>query len=97
MTTHETPSVLRGATALGRFSRLPGSSFTLDHLMPAERRRLISTTHDMLTSAIDVDEMTETYGVAQFGRQGWDEAPAVIRNDVSERMRAVAATILGTP
>lgn len=97
MSAPETPAVLRGATALGKRSRLSGSSFTLDHLLPAERRRLVGTAHDVLVDAVDVEEMAQAYGVAQFGRQGWDDAPAVIRNDIRERMRAVAATILGTP
>ena len=91
----ETPAVLRGATALGKRQRLAGSSFSLDHLMPGERRWWISGARDVLSDGLDVDEMTQAYGVAQFGQQGWDEAPAIIRNDVRERISAVVAMILG--
>lgn len=97
MSRRETPAVVRGATALGKRHRLAGTSFSLDHLIPGERIWWIGSAHDTLVAAIDIDEMTEAYGVAQFGRQGWDEAPAIIRNDVRERMGAVAAMILGEP
>lgn len=48
-----------------------------------------------LVAVLDLEEMAEAYGVAHFGRIGWDEAPAVIRNDVRERMAAVIETITG--
>lgn len=93
--TRQTPAVLRGATALGKRHRLAGSSFDLDNLPPGERLWWIGSAHDAMVGAVDVDEMAQAYGVAQFGRQGWDDAPAVIRNDVREHMGAVVAMILG--
>lgn len=85
MSARETPALLRGAQALA--TEL-GEAVDAEHYSEASA---------VTTAVLDVEEMAEAYGVAQFGRHGWDDAPAVIRNDIRERMRAVAATILGTP
>lgn len=83
MSAHETPALLRGAQALA--TEL-GEDIDPEHYSEASA---------VVTAVLDVDEMAQAYGVAQFGRQGWDEAPAVIRNDVREHMGAVVAMILG--
>lgn len=49
----------------------------------------------VLPPALDVDEMAAAYGDAQFGPGGWDDAPAVIRNDIRNNMQRVRRAILG--
>lgn len=49
----------------------------------------------MLAAALDVEEMAAAYGDAQFGPGGWDDAPAVIRNDTRNHMQRVRRAILG--
>lgn len=49
----------------------------------------------MLGAALDIDEMAAAYGDAQFGPGGWDDAPAVIRNDIRNHMQRVRRAILG--
>jgi hypothetical protein len=48
-----------------------------------------------LAAGLDVDEMAVAYAEAQFGPGGWDDAPALIRNDIRDRMQHVRASILG--
>lgn len=50
---------------------------------------------NMLAAAFVVDEMAAAYGDAQFGPGGWDDAPAVIRNDIRNHMQRVRRAILG--
>lgn len=88
-----TASILRAATALAGRQRASGTA-DLDTMPQFERRWWIGGARVSVKAALDVDEMTNTYGVAQFGQKDWDEAPAVIRNDVRNRMAAVVASIL---
>jgi hypothetical protein len=91
-----TDAVVASATALAARHRVAGT-LDLDSLIPGERTWWLRSAHTTLKAGLDLDRMTEAYGVAQYGRRAWEAAPAVIRNDVRERMAAVVASILGDP
>lgn len=94
MTGQPTDAVVASATALAARHRVAGT-LDLDRLVPGERTWYLRSAHATLTAGLDLDRMTEAYGVAQFGRRDWEAAPAVIRNDVRKRMAAVITSILG--
>lgn len=94
MSTEPTDAVVAGATALAARHRVVGT-MDLDRLMPMERIWWLRSAHATLVGALDLDRMTEAYGVAQYGRRDWEAAPAVIRNDIRQHMAAVITSIVG--
>lgn len=49
----------------------------------------------VMSAGLEVEELAAAYADAQFGPGGWDDAPAVVRNEIRDRMRQVRASILG--
>lgn len=94
MTGQPTDAVVASATALAARHRLSGT-LDLDNMVPGERTWWLVSARGALIAGLDLDRMTEAYGVAQFGRREWEDAPAIIRNDVREHMAAVITSILG--
>lgn len=94
MSDQPTDAVVAGATALAARHRIVGT-MDLDRLLPMERLWWLRSAHATLVGALDLDRMTEAYGVAQYGRRDWEAAPAVIRNDIRTRMAAVITSIVG--
>lgn len=94
MTGQHTDAVVASATALAARHRIAGT-LDLDNLMPVERTWWLRSAEISLKAGLNLDRMTEAYGVAQYGRRDWEAAPAVIRNDIRKRMAAVIASILG--
>jgi len=94
VSTQPTDAVVASATALAARHRL-SRSLDLDNLVPGERRWWIASAQDALKAGLDVHRMADAYGVAQFGRREWEDAPAIIRKDVYDRMTAVITSILG--
>jgi hypothetical protein len=94
MTGQPTDAVVASATALAARHRLSGT-IDLDVMTPAERTWWLMSARDALIAGLDVHRMADAYGVAQFGRREWEDAPAIIRKDVYDRMTAVITSILG--
>lgn len=42
---------------------------------------------DLTPTAPDVEQMATNHADAQFGPSGWNDAPAIIRNDIRERVQ----------
>lgn len=42
---------------------------------------------DLTVTAPDIEQMAANHADAQFGLGGWNDAPAIIRNDIRERVQ----------
>jgi hypothetical protein len=86
-TDEPTPAHQRATEAL--------SALTERANMAGVRLTYTAIVNAVLPAWLDVDEMAAAYGDAHFGPGGWDDAPAVIRNDIRDDMQRMRRAILG--